>query len=215
TAEMLLEASAARPAGDGAARTAAAQAGLAELERPMRGDLALLDLVRDTLPEAMILGDSTQCTYAGNLGFCPAWPGGYGNSATGYGTLGYGLPAAIGASLARSGTVVSPMGDGGLQFCLGELASAVEAEAQVILLLYDNKGYGEIKSSMVAQNVPPIGVDIFTPDLAAIARASNWAVTGVETPEALAEALAEAATRKGPTLVHYDDTLRRAFRARL
>ena len=50
------------------------------------------------------------------------------NASTGYGTLGYALLAAIGAKLARpERPVVALVGDGGLQFTLPELASAVEA----------------------------------------------------------------------------------------
>lgn len=198
---------------DGAARAAQAQAGLGMLAEALRGDLALLDLVRATLPDALIVGDSTQAVYAGNLGFAAARPGGYFNSATGYGTLGYGLPAAIGASLAEGRPVIALSGDGGLQFTLGELTSAIEARAQVIMLLYDNQGYGEIKSEMKRLNVPPLGVDILTPDFPMIARACGWSVATATTPAALEATLASAAGAGGCTLVHYDDTLRAAFQA--
>ena len=53
-------------------------------------------------------------------------PGGWFNAATGFGTLGYGPPAAIGAALAvPDATVVCLSGDGGFQFSLPELAAAV------------------------------------------------------------------------------------------
>ena len=56
-------------------------------------------------------------------------PRSYFNSSTGYGTLGYGLPAAFGAKLGQSHRpAVCLIGDGGLQFTLPELASAVEAK---------------------------------------------------------------------------------------
>jgi len=109
--------------------------------------------------------------------------------------------------------VVCLSGDGGVQFTLGELASAAEAEARVILLLHDNAGYGEIKSAMIAQNVPPLGVDILTPDLAAIARASGWEVVGAEDPAGLATALEAAKVAGGPMMIRFTDDLRRAFRA--
>ncbi|MCC5984932.1 MAG: hypothetical protein JJU42_11255, partial [Rhodobacteraceae bacterium] len=214
TAKALLAAVTGRGAtGDGAARAARAQQGLAALEADMRGDLALLERIRDTLPGALIVGDSTQAVYAGNLGFAAARAGGYFNSATGFGTLGYALPAAIGAALAQGAPVVALMGDGGLQFTLAELTSATEAGVPVILCLYDNQGYGEIKAAMERQNVAPLGVDILTPDLGAIARACGWAVAQAETPAAFAAALTEAAARQGPSLIHYTDSLRTAFRA--
>jgi len=195
----------------GALRAAQAQAGLDKLGAAIRGDLALLEMVRTTLPGTLIVGDSTQAVYAGNLGFASDRAGGYFNSACGFGTLGYGLPAAIGASLADKRPVIALSGDGGLQFTLGELTSAIEARAQVILLLYDNQGYGEIKSEMNRLNVPPLGVDILTPDLKAIARACGWSVTTATTPDELASALTEAAGAERCTFVHYDDTLRQAF----
>ena len=215
TARALAATVAPRAPGEGAALAAAANAGIAALDPDMRADLRLLDVVRDTLPGALIVGDSTQLTYAGNLGFAARRAGGWFNSATGFGTLGYGLPAAIGAALAEGAPVVAISGDGGLQFCLGELASAVEAKARVILLLHDNQGYGEIKSYMVRNNIPPLGVDILTPDLAAIAQACRWQVERVATPAALAQALGRAAQTEGPVMVIFGDDLRAAAQADL
>jgi len=208
----LLAAITPRDTRDGAARAAAAQAGLSALPAPLRGDLALLDLLRDTLPDTLIVGDSTQAVYAGNMGFAAARPGGYFNSATGFGTLGYGLPAATGAALAEGRPVLALIGDGGLQFTLAELTTAVEARAPVILLCYDNKGYGEIKSAMVAQNVPPLGVDILTPDLGAIAHACGWKVCGVTDASELRRAVLEAAARGDCTMILYGEALRESLR---
>jgi len=210
-AEALLSAGARREPGDGARRAAAANAGRAHLPSAVRADLALLDLVRDTLPGVLMAGDSTQAVYAGNIGFAAARPGGWFNSATGFGTLGYGLPAAIGAALAEGGPVVAFAGDGGLMFSLGELASATEAGVPVILLVLVNGGYGEIRSAMIARNVPPLGVDIFVPDLAAIASACGWAVAEADSPAALVSALTRAAARPGPSLILHDRRLREAL----
>ena len=193
---------------DGAARAAAAQAGRTALPRAIQGDLHLLDLVRGTLPEALIVGDSTQLVYAGNTAFAAATPGSYFNSATGFGTLGYGLPAAVGARLSGDRPVVALSGDGGLQFTLGELASAAEARVPVVLMLHDNKGYGEIRSSMIAQNVPPLGVDILTPDLGAIAAACGWRVERLHKIADLPEMLRRGIAADGPTMIVFGDALR-------
>ncbi|MCC5970699.1 MAG: 5-guanidino-2-oxopentanoate decarboxylase [Pararhodobacter sp.] len=199
----------------GTERAAQAQTGLASLDPAIRGDLALLARVRETLTDALIVGDSTQAVYAGNLGFASSRPGGYFNSATGFGTLGYGLPAAIGAALAEGKPVVALIGDGGVQFTLAELTSAIEAGVQVIMLLYDNQGYGEIKSEMKRLNVPALGVDILTPDLPAIARACGWSVATAATPAQLTTVIAEASDSDGCLLVHYSDDLRVAFQKAL
>ncbi|MDF5794177.1 thiamine pyrophosphate-dependent enzyme [Pseudomonas aeruginosa] len=51
--------------------------------------------------------------------------------------------------------VVSLMGDGGLQFTLPELASAVEAKVGIVVLLWNNHGYGEIKRYMERREITP------------------------------------------------------------
>ncbi|WP_144937858.1 5-guanidino-2-oxopentanoate decarboxylase [Pseudomonas alabamensis] len=131
----------------------------------------LFDCLLEVLPEARFVGDSTQTVYSGNHLVELAGPRRWFNSSTGYGTLGYGLPAAIGAKLADpQRAVISLMGDGGLQFSLPELASAVEARVGLIVLLWNNQGYGEIKRYMERRDITPLGVDIYTPDFIAIAR---------------------------------------------
>jgi acetolactate synthase-1/2/3 large subunit len=155
----------------GALRTAAAQAQLAEDFSGWAHYRQLFDTLLEALPEARFVGDSTQTVYSGNhlveLDGARRWF----NSSTGYGTLGYGLPAAIGAKLAEPGRpVICLIGDGGLQFSLPELASAVEAGVGIIVLLWNNAGYGEIKRYMERRDITPLGVDIYTPDFLALAR---------------------------------------------
>ncbi|WP_323007759.1 5-guanidino-2-oxopentanoate decarboxylase [Pseudorhodobacter sp.] len=197
---------------DGAARAAKAMRGCANLPVAMRGDLKMLEVMRDTLPDAVLVGDSTQLVYAGNTGFAAATPGSYFNSATGFGTLGYGLPAAIGAALAApKRPVIALVGDGGLQFLLAELVSAVEAEVPVILMLHDNNGYGEIKSYMQSNGITPLGVDILTPDIAAIAAACGWKVKRPESAESLSDDLQGAAKAACPVMLIFGDELRQKF----
>ncbi len=131
----------------------------------------LFDCILEVLPEARFVGDSTQTVYSGNHVVELDGPRRWFNASTGYGTLGYGLPAAIGARLAEpTRPVISLMGDGGIQFTLPELASAVEARVGIIVLLWNNQGYGEIKRYMERRDITPLGVDIYTPDFLTIAR---------------------------------------------
>jgi len=201
-----------RPGRAGAERARTANAGCAALPGPLRANLRILDLIRDTLPEALIVGDSTQLVYAGNTAFAASVPGGYFNSATGFGTLGYGLPAAIGAALgAPNRPVVALVGDGGLQFSSAELASAVEAKASIIMMLHDNSGYGEIKSYMQSLDIPTLGVDILTPDLAGIARACGWRTDRLDARTQLASKLLAAVDLDLPSLLIFDDQFTRDF----
>ena len=190
---------------DGAARAARTQAaGLAELDEGTRRDIAFLTALRDAVPDAIIVGDSTRQVYAGNNGFAAASPKSWFNAATGFGALGYGLPAAIGAALAQPGRpVICLAGDGGLQFSLAELGSAVEAGAKVIVLLLNNAGYAEIKQYMQSKGIAPVGVDLFTPDFQALARAYSWHAERLHEAGALPDALRAAVARPGPSLIEW------------
>jgi acetolactate synthase-1/2/3 large subunit len=162
----------------------------------------ILDLVAQTLPGVIIVGDSTQPVYGGNLFYDASKPRSYFNSSTGYGTLGFGLPAALGAKLALPDTpVVSLIGDGGLQFTIGELATAVELNLAVPILVWNNNGYGEIKRYMVDRDIPTIGVDIYTPDFITIARGFGCEACRVTTREEFVSALQQANSASRPTLI--------------
>jgi acetolactate synthase-1/2/3 large subunit len=161
-----------------------------------------LEVVREALPEIIIVGDSTQPVYSGNHLYEPNQPRSWFNSATGYGALGYGLPAAVGAKLASPGRpVVALVGDGGLQFSLSELASAIEARAPVIVLLWNNEGYGEIKRYMQERGIPTIGVDIYTPDFLAIAQGFGCGAARATGLDQLRELLQKAARSDRPMLI--------------
>ena len=165
-----------------------------------------LNAVLEELPDVVFVGDSTQPVYSGNLTLNLNHPRRWFNASTGYGTLGYALPAAIGAWLGRGDgqPVVCLIGDGGLQFTLPELASAVEARTPVIVLLWNNQGYEEIKKYMVNRDIEPVGVDIYTPDFIGVAKALGCAAQSVHDIEALRTALRAAADRQGPTLLEID-----------
>jgi acetolactate synthase-1/2/3 large subunit len=135
-----------------------------------QGLQGLLDLLRDSLGAPILVGDSTQPVYQGASGYQAPMPASWFNAGSGYGTLGYGLPAAMGAKLARPDSpVVALVGDGGLQFTCAELIAAREAEIGVILLVWNNQCYGEIRDYMQAREIVPLGVEILTPDFKAMA----------------------------------------------
>ena len=192
---------------DGTTRAAAARDGvLMGLGNTYRACLHLMDTVRDTLPEAIIVGDSAQPVYAGCIYFASPRPRSWFCSATGYGTLGYALPAAIGAQLAAPDRpVVCVIGDGGLQFSLPELGAAREIEVPVILLLWNNRGYGEIKSYMISKQIQPIGVDIFTPDFQLLAKGFGCEAVKLGDPAELPALLRAARERRVPTIIEIDE----------
>jgi acetolactate synthase-1/2/3 large subunit len=187
----------------GRARASRARALLAaQLPAAWSGQQRMLQLIQETLPEVIVVGDSTQPVYSGNHLFEATRPRSWFNSTTGYGTLGYALPAAIGARLAQpQRPVMALIGDGGIQFTLPELGSAVEAGTPIIVVLWNNHGYGEIKRYMRKSTITPIGVDIHTPDFQALARAFGCEAARATSFAHLRELLLNAAPAPRPTLI--------------
>ncbi|KTT11205.1 hypothetical protein NS2R_15755 [Pseudomonas oryzihabitans] len=181
------------PTGPGARRTATVQAALTEQFAGWAHFRALFERLQAALPDARYVGDSTQTVYAGNHLVELDGPRRWFNASTGYGTLGYGLPAALGARLADpTRPVVCLVGDGGLLFTLSELASAVEARIGIVILLWNNHGYGEIRRYMERRDIMPLGVDLVTPDFIALARAFGCAAERAQDLDHLQALLAEA-----------------------
>lgn len=63
----------------------------------------------------------------------------------GLGTMGYGLPAAIGATFATERTVCCFMGDGGFQMCIEELGTIMEQQSPVKMILLNNNYLGNVR----------------------------------------------------------------------
>ncbi|MFF4349383.1 5-guanidino-2-oxopentanoate decarboxylase [Streptomyces sp. NPDC001530] len=152
--------------------------------------------------DAVITSDSAQCCYYGALPHLPLGPEGRYLHPTGFGTLGYALPAAIGAKVARPDRqVVALSGDGGLQFTVQELATAAQLRLPLPVVVFDNGGYGEIRDEMAARGDSPTAVDLAPVDLPALARAYGGQGTRACGPDELTAALTEALRTPGPTLI--------------
>ncbi len=152
----------ARKSGDGFGRAEtarmAARAEILAIDPLMPARLEMVETIRSALPGCLIVGDSTQPVYAANLFYDHDRPGGYFNSATGFGALGYGPGAAVGAALAAPGVrVVCLIGDGGLQFSPGELRTAVDERLAITFVVWNNAAYREIADAMRAANTEVIG----------------------------------------------------------
>ena len=176
----------------------------------------LMEIVTKALPDVIVAGDQTEPVYATNQTYQAPQPRSYFNASTGYGTLGYGLPAAFGAKLgAPKRPVVCLIGDGGLQFTLQELASAVEAKIPAAIIVWNNGGYGEIKNFMIERQIPTIGVDIFTPEFVGLAKALGCAASRPDDLATLEAELRASATRDVPTLIEIrsDSALAKALSA--
>ena len=162
----------------------------------------LLAAVRAAIPDdAAVFTDMTQAAYLGNYAFAADKPGTWFHP-SGYGTLGYALPAAIGALVAGPGRpVVALAGDFGIQFTSQELATAVELKLSLPIVIWNNGALGQIRDDMIAAGIPPTGVVGHNPDFVALARAYGAHAERPRGPAELTAAIQSALQRRGPTVL--------------
>ena len=167
-----------------------------------RGQLRALDAIRSALPQdGVVFTDMTQIAYFGNYAFPVDAPRRWFHP-SGYGTLGFALPAALGAKIASPmRPVIALAGDFGLQFTLGELMTAVEAGVSLPLIVWNNSALGQIRDDMIAAGIPPTGVVARNPDFLALARSCGAAAVRAGTAAALTQAVRGALDVDGPTLI--------------
>lgn len=177
-------------------------AALSGLSPAYREGAQLIKDIQSAVPGCVMVGDSTQLVYAGNSYAEINRNRGWFNSSVGYGALGYGPPAAIGAQLADpTAPVICITGDGGFQFCLAELGTAMDEKTPVIFLVWNNSGYQEIESFMIANNITAVGVTPSAPDFVAVAAAYGMAGERVTEKDQVPAALARAHATGQPYLV--------------
>ncbi len=162
--------------------------------------------VRAALPtDAVLTGDSSQVTYFGSVHFFDVPAPRRFCYTPGFATLGYGLPASLGAAIGRPGTAVAVLlGDGALMFSVQELVTLVEQRLPVPVIVVDNGGYKEIRDQEAARGIPPIGVELRTPDLPAMAIAMGARGVRTTSTTELTDLVNGALDADGPTLIHFD-----------
>ncbi|GAA2227846.1 thiamine pyrophosphate-binding protein [Herbiconiux moechotypicola] len=155
-------------------------------------------------PDTIVCGDSSQVSYRGTA---PLLLQGAARSflyPNGFATLGYAVPAAVGASLGNPGRpVLALLGDGAFLFSVQELVTAVEQGLGFTVVVLDNGGYGEIRDQMVSRDIPSLGVDLHVPDLALLARALGCEAREAGSIASLVEAVADSLVHPGtvPTVI--------------
>lgn len=193
--------------GAGADRAAQTRtAAFEELGPEYRSQVQILDAMRVAAPGAVMVGDSTQPIYAGNLYYDHDRAGGWFNAATGYGALGYAIPAAIGAAIADPGArVICIAGDGGAQFSLPEIMAAVDEKLPIIFVVWNNHGYREIATSMQDVGVTVVGCDPTPPNFEATALSFGIPHQNCGTdPQAVATAVTACADITGPCMIEIE-----------
>ena len=119
------------------------------------------------------------------------------------GAMGYGLPAAIAASLEHPGRpVVALTGDGGFAMTMNELETAVREGTRLVAIVFDNASYGTIRVHQEARGTAVgHGTDLGPLDLAAVARGCGANGIRVAEDAAFGPALAEALAAEVPTVI--------------
>jgi thiamine pyrophosphate-dependent acetolactate synthase large subunit-like protein len=143
----------------------------------------------------------TQIAYLGNYAYPVDSPGQWFHP-SGYGTLGFALPAALGAKMSSPARAVMALaGDFGLQFTLMELMTAVEAGISLPIVVWNNGALGQIRDDMAAAGIPALGVIARNPDFVALSVACGAQGKRVHDAAALTESIRTALSHPGPTLI--------------
>ena len=174
----------------------------AEIDAERPGIAAAIDVMRAALPaDTMIYSDMTQFAYVAKELWDMAYPYHW-HHPTGFGTLGYALPAGIGGAIARRGKPTAVIaGDYGFQYTMQELGVAVELGLSLPIILWDNGKLKEIEDSMVRSQIAPNAVEARNPDFCKLAEAfgalSSQPNSGVD----LQSAIRAAFDAPVPTLI--------------
>jgi acetolactate synthase I/II/III large subunit len=119
------------------------------------------------------------------------------------GTLGFGFPTSLGVKVAYPDrAVVSVTGDGGFQFGLQELATAVQERIGVVTVLFDNNAYGNVLRDQQRIYGREVASRLHNPDWLRLAESYGVAATSATTPEELRSALDDALSADAPALIH-------------
>lgn len=180
----------------------------AEVDAERPGIVPIVDALRAVMPaDTMIYSDMTQFAYAATEVWDLPHPGHW-HHPYGFGTLGYGLPAAIGGAVARGkAPTVCIAGDYGFQYTIQELGTAVELGLSLPILLWDNGKLKEIEDSMVNSQIAPNAVVAMNPDFCKLAEAYGALACEPETLAELQQAVLDALQADRPTLIRMTPAL--------
>jgi len=175
------------------------------LAAELQPQVAHLAVIRDVLGEdGIFVDDLTQAAYTARFAMPVYKPRGY--VCAGYaGTLGWGLPAGLGAKIAMPGRrVLTVQGDGGFMYGAAELATAVKYKTPLVVLVYNDQAYGNVKRIQQERfgDNRTIASDLVNPDMVKFAESFGaFAIRAEQTPAGLRAALEAAFDAGGPAVV--------------
>lgn len=169
-------------------------------ERP--GIVPIVEAVQAALPkDTLIYSDMTQFAYVAKEVYELSTPNLW-HHPTGFGTLGYALPAAIGGKVGQPNQpVIAIIGDYGFHYTMQELGVAVELGQNLPIILWDNGKLKEIEQSMINAQIEPNAVTARNPDFCKLADAFGAYTAKPATLDDLQAALLSALAADAPTLI--------------
>jgi len=188
---------------------------LDEIARSVHGDQRRIDIpasgmaaqqVVDTAAAA--LASTCRVTVDAGAHMLPVmmrWPVSAPNDlliSNGLSTMGFALPAAIGAALADpSRRVVTLTGDGGLLMCAGELLTLAREHLRVMVIVFNDASLSLIEIKQQARQLPAGGVALGAVGWAALAESVGMAGFSASSEGELSRAIEQASGVNGPSLI--------------
>ncbi len=171
-------------------------------ERVARMREVLLAIRRALPDEGLLSIDMTTIAYVALSEF-PAYRPRSFLHPVGFGTLGYALPAGIGAKIADPARPVAVVtGDGGFQFTMQELGVAAQEGIALPLIIWDDDGYGEIRRTEDERHPGRrIAVDNRNPDFLSLAKAYGIPGSSPKSPAEIERRVAAALEGSGPEII--------------
>lgn len=121
------------------------------------------------------------------------------------GGIGQGLPTALGAQAGRLDRVVVLMaGDGGYMLNVGEMPVAVQENLPLIVVLFDDQGYGVLRNIQDAAYGRQVAVDLVSPDFVMLAKSMGFEANRIGNPEEFVAELEAAVARRKPSMIVVD-----------
>jgi thiamine pyrophosphate-dependent acetolactate synthase large subunit-like protein len=158
-------------------------------------------------PRSVVVSDNAMCVYFGTIGILPMHEPASFHFPTGFGTLGFTVPVAVGSALAAPDRqVIGITGDGGLLFTVTELSVAAAERLPMAIVVFDNSGYGEIRAEMIERDEKPLAVDAPPRDLVLLAQALGAKAMRVDTPDQLVAEIQGSLSYEGPTVIVVAET---------
>ena len=181
----------------------AANAAAREAYEVVQPQLSYLDVIREVLPDdGFFVEEICQSGFTARFGFPVYEPrtyvtGGYQEN------LGYGYGTALGVKVANPDrAVVAITGDGGFLFGAQELATAVQNNIGVVVVVFDNSSFGNVLRDQTSRYQGRLlGSELTNPDFVAMGEAYGVDSAGVNTPDELRDALVNAIDSGGPALI--------------